>query len=291
MSAAGRPGASAAAIQRHYDVGNDFYGLFLDATRTYSCALFRDGDDLEQAQLRKHDWHARQAGAAGAARVLDVGCGWGAGLRRLVEHHGVERAVGLTLSERQRDHVASLGDPRIEVRLESWVDHRPVQPYDAIISVGAFEHFARFGDSSAQKCSAYRAYFERCRELLRGRARMTLQSIAYGDLPRDQRFRDTFIADEVFPESDLPRLAEIAEACEGLFEIVRVRNDRRDYAHTCRAWFQRLRANRSRALECAGPETTARYERFLRTFAYSFSLGAFDLLRIALRRSDRRRGA
>lgn len=284
-------GASAKAIQRHYDVGNDFYRLFLDDTRTYSCALFdpETQDDLETAQLRKLDWHARHSGAIGADRVLDVGCGWGSGLTRWVNHHGAGHAVGLTLSDAQAEHAAATCGPGIEVRVENWLDHQPAEPYDALISVGAFEHFARYGQSPQEKLASYRRYFERCREFLSPDAGMSLQTIAYGDIPRGQVFRDTFIADEVFPESDLPYLAEIAQACEGLFEISLVRNDREHYARTCRMWFNRLRARHDEAVALVGPEVTARYERFLRTFSYSFSLGAFQLLRIALRRSGRPR--
>ncbi len=293
MSASAASGASAEAIQRHYDVGNDFYELFLDETRTYSCAMFDPAEmqheSLESAQCRKMDWHAQHSGAIGTARVLDVGCGWGGGLKRLVSQHGVQHGVGLTLSEAQFEYARSTCGPKIEVRLEGWAEHKPDQPYDAIISVGAFEHFARFGDTPAQKLASYRHYFERCHELLSVGAQMSLQTIAYGDIPRTRTFRDTFIADEVFPESDLPRLAEIAEACEDLFEISLVRNDREHYARTCRMWFNQLRAQKDEAIGLVGREVTERYERLLRTFSYSFSLGAFVLLRIALRRSGRSR--
>lgn len=288
MSAAAQHGASPEAIQRHYDVGNDFFWIFLDATRTYSCALFEDGDLLEGAQLRKHDWHIEHACARGADRVLDVGCGWGSTLERLVSVHGVAHAVGLTLSRAQQEHVRAARNPRIEVRLESWATHIPPAPYDALISIGAFEHFARFRIPQRDKIEGYRQYFRRCHELLREDARMTLQTIAYGDIPRDRVHADEFIARDIFPESDLPRLADIAEACEGEFEIVELRNDREHYEWTCREWFRRLRTNRAQAVVLAGEETVRRYERYLRTFSYSFALGAFQLLRIVLRRIDRR---
>src|SRR5215212_4888186 len=96
------PGTPAAAIRQHYDVGNDFYELWLDPSMSYSCALWATGDaaatdTLEAAQLRKIDFHLPQARAAGKQQVLDIGCGWGATLRRLVEVHGVGQVVGLTL--------------------------------------------------------------------------------------------------------------------------------------------------------------------------------------------------
>src|SRR5688500_8349804 len=98
-------GASAEAIQYHYDVGNGFYQLWLDADLNYSCAMWHENDTLEEAQLRKLDHHIAAARAQGGARVLDIGCGWGSLMRRLVEHHGVDRAVGLTLSAQQADWI------------------------------------------------------------------------------------------------------------------------------------------------------------------------------------------
>src|SRR5262244_820430 len=97
-------GASVEAIRFHYDVGNDFYRLWLDPSMTYTCALFADGeqeDQLHEAQIRKMDYYIALTGAAGCENVLDIGCGWGGMLRRFVCDHGVAHAVGLTLSEAQ----------------------------------------------------------------------------------------------------------------------------------------------------------------------------------------------
>src|SRR5271167_3995703 len=76
-------GASAEAIQSHYDISNDFFALWLDSEMVYSCAMFADGDSLETAQLRKLDYHISESLAAAKRNVLDIGCGWGALLRRL----------------------------------------------------------------------------------------------------------------------------------------------------------------------------------------------------------------
>ena len=277
-------GASPAAIAFHYDLGSAFYALWLDRELTYSCAMFADGDDLERAQRRKIDHHARESGAVGASHVLDVGCGWGSTLRRLVLEHGVARATGLTLSTDQARWIAAQGDPRTIVRLESWRDHAPDASYDAIVSIGAFEHFVERSLPRGRKVAAYREFFARCHAWLRPGGALSLQTIAYGTLRPEQI--SAFITAEIFPESDLPTLAEIADAVAGLFEVVRLRNDRADYARTCREWARRLAARRSEAAALVGAEKVASWERFLRMSAAGFEAGGLDLLRITLRRID-----
>jgi cyclopropane-fatty-acyl-phospholipid synthase len=280
-------GAGSGAIRHHYDVGNDFWQVWLDPTMSYSCAMWEDpADDLESAQRRKLDYHTAQAGAAGAARVLDIGCGWGAQLTHLVASHGVKHAVGLTLSDAQAEYLRALAPSHVEVLVRSWSDYEPTEPFDAIISVGAFEHFARQGLSAEEQVEAYRRFFRACRNWLKPGGRLSLQTIAYGDIPRDRPLRDRFIVDEIFPESELPRLADIARAAEMELEIERVRNDRDDYVKTLRAWLGRIRARRDDAIAASSAETVARYERYLRMFAYSMELGAFTLLRLTMRRID-----
>lgn len=288
-------GASPEAIRHHYDVGNDFYRLWLDPTLTYSCALWSENDHddmLEIAQRRKIEHHAQWARAHDAERVLDIGCGWGAVLKHLVEEHGVRHAVGLTLSREQAEWIASFNHPGIEVRPESWTEHAPAQPYDAVVSIGAFEHFARPEWNDEQKLAAYRAFFTRCHGWLRPGAWLSLQTIAYGDVDHT-RFRASsqvqFIVREIFPESELPTLGQILQASEGLFEVVALRNDREDYERTCRVWCRRLTAQRRQAVAAAGAEVVARYVRYLRLSAASFQFGQTCLLRLAFRRLDGRR--
>jgi cyclopropane-fatty-acyl-phospholipid synthase len=243
-------------------------------------------DDLERAQRRKLDFHVDQARAAGAARVLDVGCGWGAMLMHLVGSYGVKHAVGLTLSDAQAEYLQGIAPNNVEVWVRNWSDFEPAAPFDAIISVGAFEHFARQGLSADEQIEAYRRFFRSCRNWLKPGGRLSLQTIAYGDIPRDRPLRDRFIVDQVFPDSELPRLADIARAAEMELEIEKVRNDRDDYVKTLRAWLDRLRTRRADAIAASSEEVVARCERYLRMFAHSMELGAFTLLRLTMRRID-----
>jgi cyclopropane-fatty-acyl-phospholipid synthase len=281
------PGASAAAIQHHYDVGNDFYRLWLDPTLSYSGAMWQPGDTLETAQLRKIDYHIEQSGARAAASVLDVGCGWGGVLRRCVES-GVGKAVGLTLSAAQAEWVNGLGLPNVDVRVQSWSDHPAEARYDAIISIGAFEHFARLESTDEERVAGYRSFFARCREWLRPGGRLSLQTFAYGSARRREEGQKTagtrFLSSEIFPETDPPRLADIVAAADGLFEIDSLRNDRKDYAATCMEWLRRLRAKKSEAVAMVGDEMVTRYERYLQLSTLGFETGYLALFRITLSR-------
>jgi cyclopropane-fatty-acyl-phospholipid synthase len=281
-------GASAAAIQRHYDLGNEFYALWLDPTRTYSCAIWDGPDDtLEQAQLRKLDYHAAGAGAGEAARMLDIGCGWGAMMRRLIDHHGVSEVVGLTLSDAQAEYVGGWADHRYDVRVENWINHHPDAPYDGIISIGAFEHFADYGMRRAERLAAYREFFDRCREWLPRGGRLSIQTNTKGNnirLSRETRSDLRFVIERIFTESELPWPSEILEASERRFEVVSLRNDPEEYARTCQAWLDGLIAQRDRAVEQVGEAVVADYERYLRGAVGCFQRHQLGLMRIAFER-------
>lgn len=284
----GYGGASAAAIRHHYDVGNDFYALWLDSTLTYSCALW-DGteDSLEAAQARKLDYLADAVDARNAQRVLDIGCGWGSMLRGLVQQHAVGSVVGLTLSAAQAESIGGWADARYDVRVENWADHAPQAPYDAIVSIGAFEHFADFGMTRTARVDAYRHFFERCHDWLEPHGRLALQTNIKGNNVRlDHRtVRELmFIVRRIFPESELPWLSELFEASERRFDVVSVRNDPEHYERTCQEWFERLFANRVQAEALVGQDILADYERYLRAAVDAFANRHLGLARIVFER-------
>jgi cyclopropane-fatty-acyl-phospholipid synthase len=281
-------GASAAEIQHHYDLGNDFYGLWLDPSRTYSCALWDGAEDtLEAAQLRKLDYLADGVRVRAGARVLDIGCGWGSMLRRLVEKYGVASAVGLTLSESQAEWIAGWADGRYDVRVEHWAEHAAHERYDAIVSIGAFEHFADYGVPREKRIAAYRAFFERCRHWLPQGARLALQTITKGSnvrLDRQTLSDGLFVIERIFPGSELPWPSEILEASERRFELVSARNDAGDYSRTTQVWLDGLRASRESASELVGEEAVADYERYLAASARSFANLHLGLMRLIFER-------
>ena len=276
-------GASAQAIQHHYDISNDFYHLWLDTlTNSYSAALWQNDDTLESAQLRKINFHIIQAHASNTQRVLDIGCGWGGTLKHLVEHHNVQHAIGLTLSQKQLEWIQTFNQSQIQVNLKSWTDYIPDDVFDAIISIGAFEHFATLGLSSAQKVDCYRNFFQRCHEWLKPGGRMSLQTIVYENANAEDFSQ--FFAKEIFPESNLPHLAEVVKAAERLFEVILIQNDREHYVRTLKEWLKRLKANRVEAKNLVGKDVVKKYEKYLGMSMIGFYTGRMNLSRLSLRR-------
>ena len=279
-------GASQKAIQYHYDVSNEFYKLWLDNTMSYSSALWEEDENLEQlelAQIRKLDYHIKQAyGHNNVNRVLDIGCGWGAILKRLVENYDAEEAIGLTLSEAQANFISSFDHPQIKVKLENWLDHNPEKNYDAIISIGAFEHFASLDISKEEKLSNYTKFFQKCHDWLNSEGYLSLQTITYET--SDKETLSTFITDSIFPESDLPHLSEIIQASNNIFEIVNIRNDRKHYQKTLKVWLSKLKNNRSEAIKLVGEEIVTKYEKYFNISMIGFHLAKTNLSRITLKR-------
>ena len=278
-------GASAEAIRRHYDLSDAFFQLWLDPEMIYSCALFDETSDLAAAQLLKLDHHIEAAAAAGASRVLDIGCGWGGLLNRLVGHAGVKNVVGLTLSPSQASWARGRARSGIEVRQESWRDHKPSEPYDAIISIGAFEHFVHPGIDRTAKLEAYREFFAWCEKALVSGGRLSLQTIAFTAPPGENiRHRMAFIEDSIFPESELPLIWEPIAAAEGRFELIALRNDGEHYYRTLRHWERNLAARQGEAIALVGEAAVENVRRYLRVSAAAFKYRLIGLLRMSFAR-------
>jgi cyclopropane-fatty-acyl-phospholipid synthase len=275
-------GGSREGILHHYDIGNEFWGLMLGPAFAYSAALFKGPDDtLEAAQERKFRWHMESARVSHAESVLEVGCGWGTLLRMISEEPQTRRIVGLTLSDAQTEFLRSLKLPKTEIRTENWAVHEPKSKYDSIISIGAFEHFAKPQDTPEQNRIVYRDFFERCHRWLSPTGGLSLQTIAYGNMARKDASK--FMNTEIYPESELPYLQEILEAIDGLFEPVAIRNDRFDYARSYDCWWKNLRSRRQEAVGLVGEDEVRRFEQFYKLGSIGFRLGKIWLLRLALR--------
>jgi cyclopropane-fatty-acyl-phospholipid synthase len=283
--------ASPDAIRSHYDVSNDFYALWLGRTMMYSSGIWNgataDPADLDAAEHRKIDYFAARVLTWGAGDVLDIGCGWGGVLRRLAQQHGAN-GVGLTLSPAQRDFAAARPVDGVDVRLESWEAHPASHRYDAIVSFGAFEHFARDGSDARERIQAYRRFFERCFGWLAPGAKLALETIAHDDAPDTAAplgrgpLGDAVL--EIFPESICPHLNELVLGFEPYFALEELRSDAADFARTCRAWLAALRAREADAEALVGHETVRRFERYLASSELQFRMRTVTNYRVVLHR-------
>src|ERR1700710_56252 len=131
-------------VQAHYDLSNEFFALFIDPTRTYSCAYFeRDDMTLEEAQIAKLDLALGKLGLEPGMTLLDVGCGWGSTMKRALEKYDVN-VIGVTLSKNQHAYTQQLLDNvdtnrSHRVLLSDWAEFD--EPVDRIITIEALEHF------------------------------------------------------------------------------------------------------------------------------------------------------
>jgi len=286
-------GASTGAVRAHYDLSNDFYRLWLGPTMVYSSGRWPSRDEptsLERAVDEKIDVAAVSIGARCAPRVLDVGCGWGHAVRRLVEVHGVGRAVGLTPSPAQHGYAQACATPGAEVRLERWEEHEPDAPYDAIVSFGAFEHFAPDGSRGPERIAAYRRFFARCHEWLVPGGRLALEAIGHDDAPdTDAPLGRGPLGDAVlgvYPESLCPHLGELVLGFEPWFRVQVLESGSDDFARTMQCWARNLRARRDEAIALVGAETVDRFWRYLVASDVQFRLGAITNYRVVLQRRD-----
>ncbi|OBF55965.1 SAM-dependent methyltransferase [Mycobacterium sp. 852002-53434_SCH5985345] len=269
-------------VQAHYDLSDDFFRLFLDPTQTYSCAYFeRDDMTLEEAQLAKIDLALGKLNLEPGMTLLDIGCGWGATMRRAIEKYDVN-VVGLTLSENQAKHVQAMFDeldtPRTRrVLLEGWEKFH--EPVDRIVSIGAFEHFGR---------QRYGRFFKMAYQALPSDGAMLLHTIVRPSF-KDARARgmtltheivhfSQFILTEIFPGGWLPTPQTVGEyAVTAGFELTRVHSLQLHYARTLETWAAALAANREEAVTIQSKEVYDRYMKYLTGCAKLFRQGYTDV--------------
>jgi len=280
------------AISHHYDVSNDFYRIVLGPSMVYSCAVWESPEQsLEEAQAAKLELICRKLGLRPGMRLLDVGCGWGSLVMHAAAHHGVE-AVGITISTEQavlaRERVAAAGlDDRVEIRLQ---DYRDVHdgPFDAISSVGMFEHVGR---------NRMEEYVRDLYGLLRPEGRLLNHAIGRPGYPQGDgrigrtkalyrriatavgsdvtsRVDSRLMQRYVFPDGELHEVGVVVSMLqENGFEVRHLESLREHYALTLRHWVSNLEAGWEAAAAEVGEARTRVWRLYMAACAITFGLG------------------
>jgi cyclopropane-fatty-acyl-phospholipid synthase len=276
-----------AAVRFHYDVGNDFYALWLDRRLVYSCAYFETpSSTLDEAQEAKLDLICRKLGLEPGMRLLDIGCGWGSLILFAAERYGVE-ATGITLSAAQAEWAAAeIGrrglEGRVRVAVRDYRDLDRLGPFDAVASVGMFEHVGR---------ERLAEYFAAALASLRPGGLFLNHGIATtatGGLVgrRRLRFGDRdFLGRYVFPDGELVSVEDAVDfARRAGFELLDAQSLRPHYALTLKAWVERLEASADEARARVGEEVYRTWRLYMATARAGFEDGSLDVAQLLLAR-------
>jgi cyclopropane-fatty-acyl-phospholipid synthase len=266
-----------AEVAHHYDVGNEFFQLWLGRAMAYSCAYFRSpDDDIDVAQEAKFRHIAAKLRLEKGLRLLDIGCGWGGFARHVARHHDVE-VLGVTLSEAQQrfaaEAVATDGlSDRVRIELRDYRDIAAGERFDRIVSLGMFEHVGRDG---------IRDYFRHTARLLAEGGVGVLQSIGR----MAPAATDAWIGTHVFPGVYFPALAEIVEGMGGHgLHVADVEALRVHYALTLERWREALERNLPAVQRMQGDAFARTWRLYLAGSAAAFRVGSLNLWQIQLTR-------
>ena len=283
----------AAAIHYHYDVGNEFYKLWLDKRMVYSCAYFRSAEDsLDEAQEAKLDLICRKLRLKPGERLLDIGCGWGGLIMYAAEHYGVD-ATGITLSENQaafakeRIERSGLGD-RCRVAIRDYRTLNASDGYDKISSVGMIEHVG---------ASHLPVYFESAFRALKPGGLFMNHGIVSLSEPRPRPLRekifrkfwraDAFIDTYVFPDAKLTAAHDVIAAAEGVgFEVRDVESLREHYAMTLRHWVRTLEEKSADATALVGVHHFRIWRLYMAASANAFAKANINIIQTLLAKPD-----
>jgi cyclopropane-fatty-acyl-phospholipid synthase len=268
-------------VQAHYDLSNEFFALFQDPTRTYSCAYFpREDMTLHEAQVAKLDLTLDKLGLEPGMTLLDIGCGWGSVMQRAVEKYDVN-VVGVTLSKNQHAYCQQVLDGIDSNRsrralLCDWAEFS--DPVDRIVIIEALEHFGfhRYDDFFK---FAYNALPADGVMLLHSITGLHVKQIMERGIPLTMEMAKfiRFIVTDIFPGGRLPTIETIEDqAAKVGFKITRVQSLQPDFAKTLDLWAEALQAHKDEAIAIQSEEVYQRYMKYLTGCAKAFRMGCID---------------
>lgn len=261
-------------ISFHYDIGNEFYRLWLDESMSYSCAYFKnDTDTLYQAQVQKVDHILEKLHLEKGMTLLDIGCGWGFLLKRAAEKYGV-KGVGITLSKEQyqkfSEDIKREGlTEKLEVKI---MDYRELEKsgfkFDRVVSVGMLEHVGR---------GNYDLFLKNVNSVLKPGGLFLLHYIS----ALKEYDGDPWIKKYIFPGGMIPSLREIIDLLpDNQFYTLDVESLRRHYSKTLLYWRENFMSHREEIKTIMGEEFTRMWELYLASCAATFHNGIIDLHQI-----------
>ncbi|HEM56000.1 MAG TPA: class I SAM-dependent methyltransferase [Thermodesulfobium narugense] len=261
-------------VQSHYDLGNDFFSLWLDDTMTYSCAYFKDPNmSLRDAQIEKINHTLKKLDLKKDERLLDIGSGWGHLILKAAQEYGV-KCMGITLSEEQfratKDLIKRSGlEDRVEVRLMNYLDldENKLQ-FDKIVSVGMFEHV---GKENLEK------YFEKINKLLVDKGLSLLHTITLPEVSEEDSF-SIWLKKYIFPGGYIPELRELVSILPKYdFHLMHLESLRMNYALTLDKWYENYSLHAKEIEEKFGRQFMRRWGFYLKGCANAFRTSGLDV--------------
>ncbi|MGG5358499.1 MULTISPECIES: class I SAM-dependent methyltransferase [unclassified Enterococcus] len=261
-------------IHSHYDLGNDFYEMWLDPTLTYSCAYFKTPEDtLEQAQINKVHHILDKLFIKEGDSLLDIGCGWGTLMFTAIKEYGA-KATGITLSQEQFDYInQKIKEEHLEDRCNVLLmDYRELkgETFDHITSVGMFEHV---GSENLEE------YFGVVQKALKPKGTALIHGISRQQGGASNAWIDKYI----FPGGYIPGVTElVGHITENQLQLIDMESLRRDYQMTLEKWTENFHKVKEQVIDSKGEEFYRMWDLYLQACAASFESSNIDVVQYLL---------